>query len=237
MTEPALNKQMLEGMKVLVATPGCPELSHLRDAIGALGAVCVGLDADQDFTDLAAIETAFGRARAAMGGVDAIVLAVGTPQSRQARMFVSLSPEQWRAACLDPLRTSRHCLQAAWRTLAGEPGSIVVVGPNFSLTGAGGLAALSVLSEGQRAMMKSAARQWGAQGIRLNWLGLDAHVFDAQLANAALPLSPEMGPPPPALGFVPGITTGVAQTIAMLIGATAITGASIPVDGGVWMVP
>ncbi|MNC57462.1 hypothetical protein D3C75_1071250 [compost metagenome] len=113
----------------------------------------------------------------------------------------------------------------------------MVVGPNFSLTGAGGLAALSVLSEGQRAMMKSAARQWGAQGIRLNWLGLDSHVFDAQLANAALPLSPEMGPPPPALGFVPGITTGVAQTIAMLIGATAITGASIPVDGGVWMVP
>ena len=237
MTEPVRNKQMLQGLKVLLATPGCPELSHLRDAIGTLGAVCVGLDADQDFTDLPAIEAAFGRAKVEMGGLDALVLAIGNDQSRQARAFVSLSPEQWRAACLGPLRTSRHCLQAAWRTLAGEPASIVVVGPNFSLTGAGGLAALSVLSEGQRAMMKSAARQWGAEGIRLNWLGLDAQVFDAHLANAALPLSPEMGPPPPALGFAPGITTGVEHTIAMLIGATAITGASIPVDGGVWMVP
>lgn len=237
MNDSVRNTQQLGGTKVLVVIPGCPGLSDLPNAIRDQGAACEVLDAPEDFTDLAAIEAAFQRAKAALGNIDAVVLAVGNTQSRQARPFVSLSPEQWQATCLDPLRTSRHCLQAVWRTVAGSPVSVVLLGPNLSLTGAGGLAALSALSEGQRAMMKSAARQWGGEGIRLNWLGLDSHVFAPQLAEAALPLSPEMGPPPPALGYVPGIQTGVVQTLAMLAGAAAVTGASIPVDGGVWMVP
>ena len=150
---------------------------------------------------------------------------------------VSFSVDEWKAACLDPLRTTRHCLQAAWRTLGGRPARIVLVGPNLSLTGAAGLTALSALSEGQRGLMKSAARQWGGQGIQLNWLGVDTQVFANELNNAMLAQSPEMGTPAPALGRAPQLSDGVPQTLALLLGAHALTGASIPVDGGYWMVP
>lgn len=237
MAEQVCSQQQLNGARILVATPGCPSLRGLSAALRALGADCLHLYAPADFSDLAAIDSAFVQASTALGGIDTLVLAVGTAQSRQVHPLASLSPEQWRSACLDPLRTSRHCLQAAWRVLAGRSASIVVLGPNLSLTGASGLVALSVLSEGQRALMKSAARQWGGQGIRLNWLGLASAVFASELADARLPVSPEMGPPPPALGVVPEVGNGVTQTIAMLIGSNAVTGASIPVDGGLWMVP
>lgn len=237
MAEQGPISQQLSGAKVLIATPGCPSLHGLADALRALGANCLHLGAPADFTDLASIESAFDQARTSLDGVDALVLAVGNAQSRQARPLADHSAEQWRATCLDPLRTSRHCLQAAWRVLAGRPASIVLLGPNLSLTGAPGLTALSVLSEGQRGLMKSAARQWGGQGIRLNWLGLGSAVFAAELADVRLPQSPEMGPPPPALGAVPEVAGGVARSIAMLIGSSNVTGASIPVDGGLWMVP
>ncbi|MNF22416.1 3-oxoacyl-[acyl-carrier-protein] reductase FabG [compost metagenome] len=237
MAEQGRISQQLNGAKVLVATPGCPGLHGLPEAIRALGAECLSLNLASDFTDLATIESAFARVRTALGGIDALVLAVGNAQSRQAQPLAAQSAEQWRAACLDPLRTSRHCLQAAWRVLAGHPASIVLLGPNLSLTGAPGLVALSVLSEGQRGLMKSAARQWGGQGIRLNWLGVASTVFAAELADARLPQSPEMGPPPPALGAAPEVDGGVVRSIAMLIGSKDITGASIPVDGGLWMVP
>ena len=237
MSKAGRNTPLLNATRVLVVIPGCPGLRGLADAMRDQGAACQVLDTDQDFTDLAAIEAAVARAKLALGGIDTVVLAVGNAQSREAQPMVALSPEQWSSALLAPLRTSRHCLQAVWRALTPGTASVVLIGPNFSLTGAGGFAALSALSEAQRAMMKSAARQWGGQGIRLNWLGLDPTVFAGQLLGAAFPLSPEMGPPPPALGYVPGIETGVAQTIAMLISARAVTGASIPVDGGVWMVP
>lgn len=237
MTEPVWTQHQLNGARVVIATPGCPALGGLPAALRALGAKCQHLDAPADFTDLATIESAFARASVVLGGIDALVLAVGNGQSRQSRPLVSLSAGQWRSACLDPLRTSRHCLQAAWRVLAGYPASVVLLGPNLSLTGAPGLVALSVLSEGQRGLMKSAARQWGGQGIRLNWLGVASTVFAAELADARLPQSPELGPPPPALGAAPEVAGGVARSIAMLISSRDVTGASIPVDGGLWMVP
>lgn len=231
------DSQHLHGIRVLVATPGCPGLHGLSDALRALGAECLALSLAADFTDLASLESAFVRARDELGAIDALVIAVGSAQSRQVQSLTSLSAKQWQSACLDPLRTSRHCLQAAWRMLAGQPASIVLLGPDLALTGAPGLVALSVLSEGQRGLMKSAARQWGGQGIRLNWLGVASTVFAAELADARLPQSPELGPPPPALGAAPAIAGGVAASIAMLINSSHVTGASIPVDGGLWMVP
>lgn len=237
MAEQGRGSQQLRRMRVLVAMPGCPGLHGLPDALRALGAKCLVLSLAADFTDLSSLESAFVRARDELGAIDALVIAVGSTQSRQVQPLTSLSAKQWQSACLDPLRTSRHCLQAAWRMLAGQPASIVLLGPDLSLTGASGLVALSVLSEGQRGLMKSAARQWGGQGIRLNWLGVASTVFAAELSDARLPQSPELGPPPPALGAAPEVDGGLARSVAMLISSSDVTGASIPVDGGLWMVP
>ncbi|TLX71324.1 SDR family oxidoreductase [Pseudomonas nicosulfuronedens] len=227
----------LAGRRVLIATPGCWALEGLCAGMQGQGAECRQLASEGDFLSLSTIQSAFDAALRELGGLDALVLAVGSSLNRQPRPLVSLSVGEWQSACLDPLRTTRHCLQAAWRTLGGRPARIVLVGPNLALTGAAGLTALSVLSEGQRGLMKSAARQWGGQGIQLNWLGVDSQVFASELGAGMLAQSPEMGTPVPALGYTPDLATGVLESLALLIGAHAFTGASIPVDGGFWMVP
>jgi 3-oxoacyl-[acyl-carrier protein] reductase len=51
-------------------------------------------------------------------------------------------------------------------------GAIVVVLPSIALTGGPGLAPFAAAAEGIRLLMKSAARQWGAHGIRVNAVAL-----------------------------------------------------------------
>src|SRR5437762_3338218 len=83
-------------------------------------------------------------------------------------------------------------------------------------------------------MVKAAARQWGALGMRLNWVGIAPAHYDPALAGAAVPQVPELGPPPPALHRRPEPQADVADVIAWLgsAGASAVTGASINLDGG-----
>ena len=75
--------------------------------------------------------------------------------------------------------------------------------------------------------------------MRLNWVGVGAQRYAASLAQAALPPTPELGPPPPALGRMPEVEAEVADVIAWLgsDGARGVTGASFNLDGGDWMVP
>jgi NAD(P)-dependent dehydrogenase (short-subunit alcohol dehydrogenase family) len=75
-----------------------------------------------------------------------------------------------------------------------------------------------------RSLAKVAARQWGSAGITVNCV--------------AVAVDPsERGPLPPALGRSVDIRRDVAAAVAMLAGAgaRAITGVTIPVDGGVVM--
>ncbi|MCM2459391.1 SDR family oxidoreductase [Pseudomonas sp. CG7] len=190
-----------------------------------------------DFSSRSSLASVLSHAAQQLGRVDAVVLALTPTAALVSRPITSMSVDDWREACLDPLRLTRHCLQESFRLFDGGTGCIIVLGPNFSLTGSAGLTALSTVSEGQRSLMKSAARQWGGQGIRLNWVGVDSLVLAPALHDAPIPPSPEMGPPPPALGFAPALAEGVAESIAILVGASALTGVSLPVDGGVWMVP
>jgi NAD(P)-dependent dehydrogenase (short-subunit alcohol dehydrogenase family) len=95
------------------------------------------------------------------------------------------------------------------------------------------------LAEAQRTLIKSAARQWGRHGMRLNWVGVSPAHYAAELGDAAFPQSPELGPPPPALGHLPEPEAEVADVIAWLAGdaARGVTGATFNLDGGDWMVP
>jgi NAD(P)-dependent dehydrogenase (short-subunit alcohol dehydrogenase family) len=116
-------------------------------------------------------------------------------------------------------------------------GAIVVVGPSVALVGAPGLVPLVTLAEAQRTLVKSAARQWSAQGLRLNWIGVSGPLYSQTLRDARFPSVPELGPPPPALGRVPAIDAEVADVIGWLACASGVTGATLNLDGGDWMVP
>jgi 3-oxoacyl-[acyl-carrier protein] reductase len=85
-----------------------------------------------------------------------------------------------------------------------------------------------------RAMAKSAARQWGERGITVNCVAPPVELMaPARGAPDGLALTE------PPLGREPDARADVAPVVALLAAAPAhfVTGATIPVDGGLVMAP
>lgn len=227
----------LEGRRVLVAMSGMPLGRKVAQGLKRHGARVVEIRAP--FSDRTQAEAVIGDAARELGGADLIVHASATPAALVARPVDSLSAQNWREAVHQSMLATLFCLQAAHACQRASGGAVVVLGPGTALVGAAQLVPLMTLAEAQRTLVKSAARQWGALGMRLNWVGVAPAQYDPALAKAALPQTPELGPPPPALRRVPEAQVDVADAVAWLgsAGASAVTGASLHLDGGDWMVP
>jgi len=191
------------------------------------------------FTSRKQAEEALAEAAREIGAADLIVHAAATPAALVVRELEALTPADWQASVHQSFLANLFCLQAAHGQQRERGGAVVVIGPSTALVGAAGLLPLMTLAEAQRTLVKSAARQWGGLGMRLNWVGIAPRNYDPALLDAKLPQTPELGPPPPALGRRPQAQADVADVIAWLgsDGARAITGASFNLDGGDWMVP
>ncbi|CAN7491785.1 MULTISPECIES: SDR family oxidoreductase [unclassified Variovorax] len=228
---------LLAGRCAIVAMPGLALGAALARGLRRHGARVVEIDVAPG--SRADAEAAIGDASREAGGADLVVHAGATPAALASRPLEALSAEQWHSAVHRSMLTSLYFLQAVHRQQREAGGATVVVGPSTALVGAAGLVALITLAEAQRTLVKSAARQWGRHGMRLNWVGVGAQRYAPSLADAALPPTPELGPPPPALGRVPEAEAEVADVIAWLgsDGARGVTGASFNLDGGDWMVP
>jgi len=228
---------LLTGRRAIVATQGLGLGHALAQGLARHGARLVELAAQ--FDSKADAETAMADAAREADGADVVVHAAALPAALACRPLDGLSADDWRSAVHRSMLATLFCLQGAHRVLHERGGSVVLVGPSTALVGAAGLVPLLTLAEGQRSLMKSAARQWGRHGMRLNWVGVALRHYAPLLADAPIPPVPELGPPPPALGRVPEPTADVADVIAWLgsAGARGITGASFNLDGGDWMVP
>jgi len=227
----------LAGRRAIVAAGGLPIASALVHGLKRHGARVAELP--MAFGSRAAAETALADAARELGGADLIVHASATPEALAVRPLDALSANDWQAAVHRSMLATVYCLQGAHAQQRKQGGAVVLIGPSTALIGAAGLVPLMTLAEAQRTLVKSAARQWGGLGMRLNWVGVAARHFDPALSDAPLPQTPELGPPPPALGRVPEPQADVADVIAWLAsdGARAVTGASFNLDGGDWMVP
>lgn len=145
--------------------------------------------------------------------------------------------EHWQATCRRLIRDTLHCLQAAQRHAAPDGTAVVVLGPTLTFSGAAGLVPLSTAAEAQRGLVKAAARQLGAQGITVNWIGINNLQLAPALGRAHLPQRDERIPV--ALGQPPALDTDVSAIIAFLStpAGRKITGVSLCLDGGEWMLP
>lgn len=185
-----------------------------------------------------AVAQAFGEAERRLGRADLIVHDAMPLLPAGARRITEQPHDEWNQLTHASVRAALHCVQSAAVHFAGRPGSVLMLGPAMALVGAAGLVAVSLALEAQRSLMKSAARQLGTQGLRLNWLAI-ADANYPQLAAAAIPAVPELGPPPPALGRSPEVGGELAALVAFFgsPSGAALTGATLNADGGNWMVP
>jgi NAD(P)-dependent dehydrogenase (short-subunit alcohol dehydrogenase family) len=227
----------LAGRRAVVATAGLPIGRKLAKGLAHHGARV--MEIASVFSSKAQAEAALAEAAQEIGGADLIVHAAATPSALAIRTLDTLSPDDWQKAVHRSFLATLFCLQGAHAQQREGGGAVVVVGPSTALVGAARLVPLMTLAEAQRTLVKSAARQWGALGMRLNWVGVTAAQYDPALAEAVLPQTPELGPPPPALGRRPEPQADVSDVIAWLgsEGARSVTGASFNLDGGDWMVP
>ena len=143
----------------------------------------------------------------------------------------------WHAACGAAMLQSLHLLQVLAPALKTRRASIVFVGASLSLVGAERLAGLVTLLESQRGLMKSLARQWGRHGVTCNWVALEARELWPGFADFKLPMRLEATAV--ALGHRPNAGTDLAGVLDYLASPAgrAVTGSTLCLDGGEWMVP
>ena len=132
------------------------------------------------------------------------------------RSLVSLDDAAIEATWERVMRESIDALQAAHR---GGATRIVLVLPTIGLSGAEGMALEAAVSEGLRALAKSAAKQWGVGGVTVNCV------------LVPVPAAGQLSLAPPALDEVE-----VDAVISLLVDerAGSITASTIVADGGVW---
>ena len=196
----------------------------LADRLGALGATVETLNGP--FSSAESVESAFAQI-AARNPIGAVIHADFPPESVVGEPLTGTDADDWDARCEAPLRAALIVCQAAFAQLREHGGCIILLTPTAGLVGEAGFVPIATAAEGMRSLAKSAARQWGAHGITVNCIAVPL-----ELLGASVP------PPvnPPALGRTATVDD-IARAITALTArdAAAITGATIPVDGGVVM--
>jgi 3-oxoacyl-[acyl-carrier protein] reductase len=207
----------------------------LAAAVAELGArdaraVAVATDlASRDAADLA-----FGTASDQLGGPIDVVLHASVPAiAYDAIAFEAVDDERWDAVWEQTMRTTLFVFQAGYAQMRGRGGRFVIVTPTLSMVGAARFVPYTTAVEGQRLLAKSAARQWGAEGITVNCLAPAPEQlpveFDAGSTSIAAP----------ALGGPGDIERDVGPVAVLLAGDEGhfVTGATVCADGGVAMAP
>lgn len=224
----AYHARVLDGRAVFVTHVGSQFGQQLAVDLGEHGAdVATTAHA---FADRDAAEAALG----ASPRFEILVHVVVDDAALVSQPLVETTPDVWDSRGEALLRDALFTFQAAHTrfTTAGT-GRIVVVAPTSGFTGAPGFVPHSTAVEGVRAMAKSAARQWGPQGITVNTVLVPPALVAPALATATAFEAP------PAVGHLPDLHDDVAATIAHLAASTSggINGSTVIVDGGSVMAP
>ena len=167
-------------------------------------------------------------------GLNMLVFVCPCPQ--EPKSCVDMSEEMWAQGCEQPMAEALACLAQHRDALLATKGHAVFVVPSFAMSGAKGFSATAAAGEGLRTLAKGAAKQWGKDNVRVNTIALDPQHFvpgeAGEQLSAVMGLATSSG-----FGHKGDIATDIASALDWLTDENArfITGATLTLDGGIWM--
>jgi 3-oxoacyl-[acyl-carrier protein] reductase len=213
-----------EGDKVAVTSNSSPVPKELTD-LGVVAVQC-------DVTSSASVDAAFTAVEAQLGNVEILVSNAGITQDG---LLLRMSEENFTSV-IDANLTAAYRVskRASQNMLRARSGRIVLISSVVGLLGSAGQSNYAASKAGLVGFARSLARELGSRSITVNVVApgpvetdMTAALGDKRLAEltAAVPLQ-RMATPDEIAGVVTFLTSN---------DAAYITGAVIPVDGGLGM--
>jgi 3-oxoacyl-(acyl-carrier-protein) reductase len=192
---------------------------------GVVGVQC-------DVTDPAQVEAAFAQVETALGNVEVLVANAGITRDT---LLMRMSDEDWDQVIATNLTGAfRVARRAARPMIRGRFGRIVFISSVVGQMGSAGQVNYAASKSGLVGMARSLARELGSRGITANVVapGFVETDMTAELGEDLVKKYAEQIP----LGRL-GSVDDIAGTVEFLASdaASYITGAVIPVDGGLGM--
>jgi 3-oxoacyl-[acyl-carrier protein] reductase len=194
------------------------------------GAPDGALDVRCDVTDPEQVEAAFAEIEAAHGPVEVLVANAGITQDT---LILRMSEDDWASVIETNLTGSyRLAKRAAKGMLRMRRGRIIFVSSVVGLLGSAGQANYAASKAGLVGLARSLARELGSRGITANVVA--PGFVETDMTNVLTDEQKDTIKAQVPLGRYAS-TGEIADTITWLADAGYVTGAVIPVDGGLGM--
>ena len=193
--------------------------------VGVLGVPC-------DVTDPAQVDAAFTAVEAELGPVEVLVANAGVTRDT---LLMRMSDEDWDTVLRTNLGGAFHVARRASRRMVrARFGRIIFISSVVGLLGSAGQVNYAASKSGLIGMARSLARELGPRGVTANVVA-PGFVETDMTAELSDELAAEYRSRIP-LGRLGGVDD-IAAAVAFLAGpgAAYITGAVLPVDGGLGM--
>jgi 3-oxoacyl-[acyl-carrier protein] reductase len=222
------SKGIGQGIAVRLAKSGHRVAATYRS--GEVSADVLGVHCD--VTDPAQVEAAFAQVESALGTVEVLVANAGITRDT---LLMRMSDDDWNQVIATNLSGAfRVARRAARPMIRGRFGRIIFISSVVGMMGSAGQVNYAASKSGLVGMARSLARELGSRGITANVIapGFIETDMTAELSEDLIKKYAEQIP----LGRF-GSVDDVAGTVEFLASEAAgyVTGAVIPVDGGLGM--
>mgnify|MGYP001828311171 FL=1 len=219
------------GAAVVIAARRAENGEPAAEAIRSTGARALFVRCD--VTDAQEVDAAVEAAVEEFGGLDVMVHNAVSPPGPPAPIQ-DIDDSTIAAQIATTTTAAFHCARAAHSRLRARPGAFLLLTSPAGIEGSGHLPLYGAVKGAQRGLLKSLAREWGPDGIRVNALAPVAWTPALETATAANPTLEERLVARTPLGHIGSAADDIGPVAVFLASGLArhVTGQTICVDGG-----